>query len=257
MSKINKKTPDVRYVVPKTYAIDEDIQSMLYPLNLLHKIFFCPKYQIRNNIILPNGYISKIVCLIVTVMYILLFLYRVYYVQPLKTKQLIFVLIGSYYDFIAVLIGLLLNYFVNLLDSRRNIDIVLKIQDLHRFLNEKVNFDRFVVLNWISIIIASFLYFIIIVVGRITLNQPNFEFICGFAFLRFDVNIIYITRFIKLLSIKMNLWINQAWDIRQMDQDLIDSYCKRMFQAYANILNIYDLLKASYQQLVSRFFITF
>ncbi|KAF9410604.1 hypothetical protein HW555_010371, partial [Spodoptera exigua] len=56
--------------------IDEEVQSMLLPLNIMQNILGYPKYRIRDNFIIPNSRLVYLVSLCVTLISVALLFYR-------------------------------------------------------------------------------------------------------------------------------------------------------------------------------------
>lgn len=69
----------------------------------------------------------------------------------------------------------------------------------------------------------------------------------------FDLNIICAITFITLLCEKVNLWCIKAEKLQKADHRDNEFNCERMFQAYNNILECYDIYRASYEQMVSSY----
>ncbi|XP_075985620.1 uncharacterized protein LOC142982821 [Anticarsia gemmatalis] len=69
--------------MPKSYtvtilhnSIDQDVQTMLYPLNLMQTILFGSKYRIKDGFISPNSGLTNFILLCGNISFILAFLYH-------------------------------------------------------------------------------------------------------------------------------------------------------------------------------------
>lgn len=249
----NNKSKSYRVKVLSDNLVDKDVQSMLFPLNLMQNIFLCPKYSIRGNFISQNSSLSNFASLCGTVALIALYFYRIYkfYSDNDIRTYVNFMYISSYFDFGLFCIGFIMNYIVGVIKTKRNIMFLLKIQDIHRFLNEKDNSRRFIVGNWIIIISVLVFYFSITTYISITLNLPVYMYLCIYVLICFDGNIVYAIRLIQLLKDKVVLWNTQALRFSRTEDTNMKFYYKRLFQAYASILECYDIYKNSFQHMVS------
>ena len=132
---------------------------------------------------------------------------------------------------------------------KNNISFVLKIQDVHRFLKNTSN-KRFTICNWIFVITALFSTTTMLVSESIRLKLPHYNLVCGVILLCFDANMVYATRLITLLCDKVHLWNIAAQNLHQIDHSDNEMYYKEMFQAFANLLECYDICRASFQHMV-------
>lgn len=237
-------------LVPVDNKIDKDVQSMLQPLNLMNNILLFPKYRIKNNFINSNSFISYTVTLCYIIISSAVFIYRIYVIHSNEfvRKFMNTIYLCSYFDFFAFSVGAIMNLIINVLQTKIFILFVLKIQDIHRVLND-TKFKHFSIRNWISVIYMLCSHICLLIFCHIQLNVPSYEFCCGVATMIFDVNVMYAIRLIELLRIKMDLWNIQAKRLKQMDEN----DCKIMFKAYANILECYDMYRVGSLQMVSWF----
>ncbi|KAF9405870.1 hypothetical protein HW555_013558, partial [Spodoptera exigua] len=107
-----KKKKECRVTVLINNMIDKDLQWLLWPLNIMHKVLLCPKYRINDNFIDPNSLLIKFMsfCFIISVTSC--FLYRIYGVSSdyLVKGGATAMYICSYFDVILFLIGSFINY---------------------------------------------------------------------------------------------------------------------------------------------------
>ena len=240
---------------PLDDLVDKDVQALLFPLNLMQNIVIYPKYRIKNNFIYPNSRPAKFVSLCFMILSIFIFSYRVYELHvSLPVRSFINIAyITSYFDVIFYSIGFVINYVGNVMRTKRNIMFVLKIQDVHRFLNNDIYFKRFTICNWTSavVIFGSYVCIAAYIYSEFDISASILFY--GFTIICFDLNIAYATRLIKLLQHKVDLWNIQAQRLQQMDQRDNETCCKRMFQAYVNIIECYEIYKKSFQYMVCLF----
>ena len=232
--------------------VDTDVQSMLFPLNLMQNILLCPKYRIKNNFIHPNNLTSIVLTLCGGALSISLMCYRIYVYFTFDVVKIYWKLlsISSYADLLLYCFGFIVNYVANVRQTKRNMAFVLKIQDVHRFLNEKSYSKRFIIGNWFNFILiwGFYIYISIHIVCHFHLSVLVL-FIC-LTFMCFDINVVYATRILKLLSDKVHIWNIYTQRLVQMDHRDKEVYCKRMFQTYVDILESYKIYRSSFQQMV-------
>lgn len=229
--------------------VDKDFQSMLYPIDFMQTVYFCPKYRIKEDRILPTNVTLHLFALSGLTMFVCLYMYRTYamhYIIDQETTLYLF----SYYDIFSFSLGLVLNYIIHVVRTRRNILFILNLQEVHRNVNDEKSFKRFAVENWAAFICYISLYISVNIFVTIYLQIPVMEFICGFIIMCFDMNIILASRFIKLLCDKIVLWNGQLKNLKWSDNDS-ENRCDVIFQDYVNILDCYDMFKSTYHLLVS------
>ena len=233
--------------------VDKDVQSMLLPLNLMQNILFCPKYRIKDNFIYPNGFVTKLVSLCVMILSTISYCYQVYkqHIDNNIRNYVIISYISAYIELFMYFVGFIINYVINVLQTQRNISFILKVQQVHRFMNETCLFKRFIIWNWISVIAIFGSYAICLIYFIVGINTPAIDaFNFWVSLFCFDLNYITAIRFIKLLGNKVHVWKIQTKHLRHMDHSESESYCRKMFQAYVNILECYEIYKKSFQYTV-------
>lgn len=129
--------------------VDKDVQSVLFPLNLAQQLTLYPKYWIINDHIKPNRFISNLVSLIGTIIFVFIISYPVYtllfYSNTLTLTS--FTLISSYYDVVFYSLGFIINFIVSISHTKNALSFVFIFQNVHRFLNN-INFTRaFIIWN--------------------------------------------------------------------------------------------------------------
>ena len=230
-------------------VIDKDLQSMLLPLNLLQTIVFYPKYCISNNNITRNGRKSKILSLSATILFILIKCHDLF---DKKSQNFIpMTIILSKSDFLLFSIGFIINFILCVLDTEKNIQFVLKFQDVHRYIHNDT-LKVFTIANWV--IFVSILVFYgtsSMLIFKLTVGSIHSSF-STVILLSFDANLVYAIRLIQLLKDKVDQWSVQALQYLDMDCRDRGDHCKRMFQAYVDILDCYDIYKDSFQLMVCR-----
>lgn len=231
--------------------IDKDLQSMILPLNLMQMILMNPKYRIKNEMITPNNLFNKFVLLFGTITFIYAYVYRVIHEtdENLKIYQFVnFQHIATCYDLCYYCVGFVMNFLVNLLQTRKNVTLILTIQKVHRFLNDKTKFKSFINGNWIIVAIIFGFYVIFSIYNYIIYSEiPFYLFFTMFILVNFDANIVYAIRLIKLLEDKVVLLNDQV-----LNSNSVELCNERLFQAYIQILKCYEIYKITFQQMVSQ-----
>lgn len=234
----------VENILNKT--VDKDVQSILLPLNLMQYCTFCPKYRIKYNVITPNSFASYFVSMIATLLFIFSYMYRGFTVS-LYNKLLgnsVFKLFIIYYEMVFYGLGYIMNFVISIIRTNESIRFVLTFQKVHRFLNNKSSSKNFIISSWIFVIVAPCIYFCLFTCICILIEFPYNTLYYCYTVLIFDFNMLYAIRITQLLESKVNLW-------KLNFQEMENMHCNRMFQAYVDILDCYNIHTHCYQQFVS------
>lgn len=233
--------------------IDKEIQSMLLPLDLIQNIFLFPKYRIKNNCIYPNTLMSNLISACGVIIFMFFFVHHIYDVGHYNyiREKLDFAYMNSYADIFMYGIGFSINYINRLTQATSSIMFVLKVQNVHRFLNNGSYFDRFIVSNWICMVAIVCFYLVIITLVTVIFKLSIYTLMKSLCLMCFDCNVIYAIRLIQLLTHKLHLWDIEAQNFRRLEDSSTKDYCKRMFQVYSHILECYNLFRSIFQYLVN------
>ncbi|PZC73334.1 hypothetical protein B5X24_HaOG200858 [Helicoverpa armigera] len=232
--------------------VDSDVQSMLLPLNLLQNVFFCPKYRIKNNYITPTNLMSNLISSIATLVFIIMYAYRNYLIGLFKTSQFSTAWkYSSYFNGFCYSLGFIMNLVIGIIQSQNSVQFVLTFQNVHRFLKNENGFRSFIIWNWVAVCL-TLVYYVFFFIYQYTRGTIGKIHACvGFLLSSFDFNVVYATRLLRLLEYQLVLWNNRFFKLRETsdirDKDII----QKLFNAYANILECYDIIKISFQHYVS------
>ena len=234
--------------------VDKDVQSLLWPLNLMQCIMFYPKYRIKNDLITPNSQISNFISMIATIVFSSLFSYTSFSENPESLGFPTFTLIANFNNSLLFGFGFCMNFVIEVIQTKNNVQFVLTFQNVHRFLNKGANVNHFIIGNWILGIMALS-YYVIIFTSFAALTGACFSdlFVCYFLVV-FDFNIVYATRLVKLLEKQVSLWSIQVLNSRGFEDTQREDYYKKAFQVYVEILECYSTCKLCFQKLVSNFY---
>ena len=231
-------------------TVDKDVQSMLLPLNLMQHIIFCPKYRIKHDVITPNSFKSNLASMTTTLVFIFAFAYRTYmltfYQEFIGNKS--FMYVTSTYDTVYYCSGLIINFITGIIQTKNSVKFVLTFQRVHRFLNNEVSFNHFVVWNWIILSLALCGHLSVFTIICIIIDIPYVSMFICFLVITFDFNVLYTIRIIQLLENKFVLWSKHVLNYR------LNAYgedCKNVFQVYVDLLECYNIHKHCFQQFVS------
>lgn len=234
--------------------VDKDVQMMVRPLNFL--MVFYQKYKIRDNFITSNSNYDHILSLCATTILIILYI-RQGLLDMNETLEI--VLNTSYtdifyiFDFSYIIFGFIFNFIQNVRSTDINVDLLLKIQEIHKinknFKNVTNNIQFW---NWCCFALYILYHFI----------QNLFNIIVYFRIYLiffYDVNIIYAFCVIRLIRNELAIWIIQMQkayefcieeNIDEEDEDG-EKYCERLYNGYFNILGAFNSYKEVSQGVVS------
>lgn len=249
----NVKVKDFR-VRSKDNFIDKDLESMFFPLHLMQSVLLNPKYIIKKGLIKPTNILYKLLSVVLTVLLGFVYLYRV---QDLGCNIIILQYLSTmyysaYFDLVFYSIGFTAISILNVFNSKHNIEFFLKIQDLHRALNNDTSSKRFIKWNWIYVIGNVFVSFFTSIVICFLLHIPIYMYVCCVSLILFDATMVYATRMIAFLADKTNLWADKVKRIILHRSACVhnEDSCEAMFQAFKHILESYEMYKSSFQLMV-------
>ena len=162
--------------------VDEDVQSILLPLNLMQYLILCPKYRIRNHLITPNSFISNFVSAVGILLLISIFTHRGFVLFSDKDNSAILFSSDTTsfcFDSIYYCLGFTLNFVFGIVHSKKNIKFVLTFQQVHRFLNCEKLSKRFIMCSWISTILNFLCYMSLFAYFMVRLRLPLYLMCCA------------------------------------------------------------------------------
>lgn len=213
------------------------MQSMVLPFNIIY-----PKY----NIITPNSRITNFVSMIVSLVFMITHIFftcTIWYEE--KTSFM------SYFNCMFYCFGFAMNFVIKIVQSRNYLLLVLTLQKVHTFLGNKISIDTFVIWNWILVIVALGGYALFLIIFYLLLSLPGYDVFVSFCLVVFDLNTIHATRLLKFLENKVRLWKVQVLNFQEIEHTHEGNYSKKLFQAYVDILECYNIHKVCFQEFVS------
>ncbi|PZC77058.1 hypothetical protein B5X24_HaOG200707 [Helicoverpa armigera] len=230
-------------------VVHEDLQSVLKPLNLMQAPFFLSKYTIRNNCIKPNSIIYNLMAVISMLIFRIVNVYKIVvfpFVTKVNSSVTLFLYVSQILDTVFYTVGFVLNNYLNIVYSRINIGLVLKLQFVHRVLNiNRRNLKSLIIYNWIFVV-SLYSYFIFIgIFSWITYPFITlYSYILVVSALSFDMNIVYALRLIKLLTQLLRFWLMEIQELRNLGVCRSDeSYWMKMFDVFKNIVEAYKTIQ--------------
>lgn len=230
--------------------VNKDVQSMLMPLNLMQHIMFCPKYRIKDNVITPNSRISNFVSMIATVVFIYIFIFNM--CEMISVELTGFNYFLCVYNGIYTSFGFVMNFMTGVIQTKSNVKFVLTFQNVHRFINNETSFNHIIIWNWIVVLGILGFDVIFTVYLHINIGFPFYSAYTAYLVIFFDCNIIYVIQIINCLENKVKLWNIRIYNSQDIEEVTCgQNYNTRLFQAYFEILQCYDIFKHTFQQFVS------
>lgn len=228
---------------------------MFLPFIMIQYIMFSPRYCIKRNLITPNSIFIKL--LSVCVMFALIFsvIHRnivLPFYKDLDGTRLHGIVI--YYDCLFSCSRFIIIFIVTVVQSKSNIQFILCFQKVHNFLNNVVEFKRYIVWNWISVVSVSCFMVVYLTAFYVYLELAFIWAYSWYFFIFFDINILYFIRVLKLLEDKVVLWNIQA--LQSLDGKRRGRFNhKELFKSYVDILETYNSNNRTFQIFVSNIFI--
>lgn len=241
--------------------IDKNIQDFLKPLNFMFSCFVLSKYKISHNFITPNNFKYHMKSLLGFAAIVLLHTY------PFASRNLTNVTLSEfvYWATISILlfrvISFLITYTLNTINGLNNVQLIIKIQQAHQIISMPENvLKKYAIWNWIYVIIKFpffTLVFVIFIFFMELLNTCKILYVISVMF--FDCNIIYACRLMKLIRIEMIYLIKKIEKLSRINsQRKLSRHeninCKKIIQAYLDLLSAFDIFKKLFHFPVSFYF---
>ena len=234
-----------------SFTVDEDVQSILLPFNLMEYITFCHKYTIKNNVITPKSLKSYLISMIGTLIIIFVLIYRTYMIffyYDCYGRNYILNYLGCY-DCIFYCFGFIMNFVNGIILSEKSIEFVYSFQKVHRFLKNDTCFNQFIIWSWINVIGYTFGHNVFFITFCVYTGESYYLILSLVICVVLDLNMIYATRGITVLKNKVVIWNVKA--MKTLKDINRENDTKEIFQAYVDILKCYNIHKFCFQHIVS------
>ncbi|PZC79316.1 hypothetical protein B5X24_HaOG201014, partial [Helicoverpa armigera] len=233
--------------------IEEDLESILKPLNIMQSLFICAKYSIRNRIITHNSKLYNALRVFCTCIYSCIYLYRMIsqdHQTINKSWRKFWFGMAWIAGFILYMVGDLINTISNIKHSHKNILLVLKIQHVLSILRiSGTDLRIFVCYSWASVIILNIFSISYVICYCFTTNIIIFEIISAYTSIAHDINIAYAIILMKLNEKMVRVFMEEL-ESSKCDDSKIEEYWNRMLNMYLNILEIYNIIWKTFQQML-------
>lgn len=234
--------------------VDNDVRSFLLPLSIMQTICLCPKYRIKDNYVYTTSRSSNIILFFGTIVFISMYFMRMilFIFDEYTRNHTTFKLVIFIYDFCFYCTGFCLNFFLSIILVEKNVNFILTIQSVHRFINNKKYLQNLTLGNWIFVLFVFSVYIFDTTIFIFNFSLvPKHNILARLILICFDAHIVYVIRSITWLKDLLNLWTKEMLDRRlYSDMDEKQHYIK-MFQCYTDILGCFNNLKSSFKHIVS------
>lgn len=235
-----------------TIVINKQLQSILKPINILHTFLSSNKYKIRDNVITPNSFRDCFLSLIPVLIIISCSIYSLkltYTTFPSGTLNLV---IRTSYTISVVSDGIVscLNYLANVKNRQNNVLLISKL--LNPGMLFKINGKKHLIINWASIVTVICFYILFDLYFWYSIEGLNVvDIIITTYFITFDLNLIYVTRLLNLLSCYLESWIQDVKSFGYTAEVDNEIYWIKMFDVFSDVLEAYKLIQKTFEKLVS------
>lgn len=246
------KVTFVQVETSDSVVIDKQLQSILKPLNFMQTFVFSDKYKIKANVVTPNGirhsFLSLFGFLIVTFIHVYSFTQNCNF--DLKNTLIFVIWLGYVIDVLTDGIGYFLNYYTNIKNRQNNVLLVLKLQNAYKIL--KIDGRKHVQKNWASIAVVIWFYIIYDCVFWYTvLNFNVVDLLITNLYITFDINIIYASRLLNLLSCFLEMWIKTVNGLGYSEEFDDETNWIKIFDVFMNVFEAYQLIEETFKSFVS------
>ena len=238
-------------------VIEEDLQSVLKPLNLMQNLFLCAKYSIRDNIITANSSLYNCLRVLCVLTYQCCCIYNmIRLLNQCDSWDYSWLYCSTTVsDCFIYMLGDVMSTCTNINHTHLNVLLVKKLQHVLRFLKiSSIELRGFVAYSWISVIILNLFCIILIVIIRLIFTTVVvIELINIYASLIFNVNVIYAVLVLKLLEKMLKVWIE---NIKNSTDSEIEADWNTLLDVYYTIQETFILVEKTFGQYVSLFSIS-
>lgn len=233
--------------------IDEQLFSILRPLNVMLTLSLSAKYKLKDNTISVNSVFynifSFVSLLFITVSVHYFFLSQFLTSDTSDTLSAV-IFIGYTVNSVACDIGSLAFLYTNYKHRKNNMLLVLKIQNA--FKNLKIDARRQIKTNWALVVALNFYYFCFdVYFSNLVQRFRIWDVLNIHLFMGFDLNVIYVSVLLNLLSHMTEEWIkevNRSGLCGELDNK---AYWMRMFNVFLDVMEAYQMIVKCFQNLVS------
>lgn len=235
-----------------TTIIDKDLQSVLRPLNFTQNMFICAKYSIRDNVVTSNSPYYKCFSIICIFFYLGFEIFvTVAFLLYFPIPKFLSMLMRINYIHIVFLTGYAISISSNIIHSRNNVLLVLKIQNVLKSLDIKgENLKTLVVVTWVFVISLHVCCCLVRSSFFSGLSVADILcFLINYICVLFETNILYAVVILKLLRKMLNVWMEKF--IKSTKESMRERRWNTMYKTYSNILEAYTLFVETFRLLVS------
>lgn len=233
------------------HIIDKEIQLAFRPINVMQNLLLNPRYQIKNNVILPNNHAHKSLIILMTLILAIMYTFR-FERHFIFAQGVGFLAFGTTFEYSFRSAGLLMNLLIHFKKTKRSVEFVLYFQEVHRFLKQNSVDEKILKQSWFGVACIFGIYCVILgVIVPLLIRPPWDMFINILVRLSLDINIIYALRLMKLLTDTVRLWNAQLLIAQKVGCSRLHS--ASLFRAYVQILKCYEIILDVYKGPVSCF----
>ncbi|PZC77079.1 hypothetical protein B5X24_HaOG200729 [Helicoverpa armigera] len=223
--------------------LDRGFQNMLLPFRCLNHLVFISRFSIEYNCIRPHSRSYYIISFMGVLCYIIFHSLK-FFDANLTAIPNQFIQFFLKVNIIMLLIPYAGFFILNVLHRNKHVQILLKMQKAFRIINYK-RYKLAILWNWFGVFrhIGGF----IITTAYIRLLSVAEYF---YTLIFFDVHITYAISLITLIRDGVITWIAELERHSQnleVDKDKHDERMKKLFQAYINLMEAYEIFKKLFQ----------
>lgn len=233
-------------------VIDENLQSMLKPLNMMQALILCAKYKIRDDVVTVNSIQYSVLSLIGLFIVAITCVYGASLDLSSETKADVTVFDILHYVVSNGLcfIGYLLNYYTNFKYRYDNALLLLKTQNANNIL--KFDSKKYIRINWAAVVAMNCFYiFWMFYYSILFLQFRWWDMMTSYFEILFDINVIYASRLLNLLTHYLIVWVKNVKSSGFLGEMDNENYWSKIFNAFLEVFDVYQLLEKTFHVLVS------
>nr|QZH55060.1 gustatory receptor 27 [Achelura yunnanensis] len=218
--------------------LSDNFQKMLFPFNVIEKMFFLSKCKIQNNFVTPNRFMDNVISLIFVSTVSLLHVVSLISHLVSNNAQTVTLIVVAFINLLLYCTGFFLHFICKVVNTNVNVEFLLKLQHIYHCLYKTETCIKSAVLKSrlqvYFLVISNF----VAIFWAMYFELANYiDIIIVFVLLHFDVDMIYASMMIQMIEQFTMRWLEMLDSIEENND------WNKLFEVYLDLLQAYELFK--------------
>ena len=227
--------------------LDRGFQKVLLPFRCFQHVVFLSCFSIEYNCIRPHRACYYVVSLMAILGFIAVHMYNLFW-NEYDDKVIPYMIFFIRSHVFFSVLPFIFFYVLNIIQRRDHLRLILKIQKAFRLIHFK-QYKKVAKRNWFALLRYSLSYIACVAAAR-DLSMIVYLF----TLLFFDALITYGGSIIRLIRDGIFSWMDEVEYYSKiclaLEEENYDDKSKKLFQAYVNLLEAFDIFKEIFQFVV-------